>query len=271
MSKTWIAGGVLAVAMATPGVVHAADPELTRLQRQIDQLQRDVDAERQQYEAEQTRQKAWDASAKSQLSDTRAQGRRARAEADSLSRALAALGSPAQNRAEEMKVAKKEADAFAAALATQTEAVLEKLLREELPGFAEAHERPLRDLARGLRTGVTPPDEGLGRLLDELSAIIDYGRKVEARPGSYTTLAGRPVDGHFVSAGGVFEAFVSTDGAVAAYRQKTGRGNNGGWEWKESLPVERRQNLLKVARMLQGSENPGFVAIPFGLVSGGEP
>src|SRR5690606_3809425 len=155
------------------------------------------------------------ASAKSQLADARAQGRRARAEADSLARTLAALGSPAQSRAEEQKAAKKESDAFAQALAAQAEAVLEKLLREELPGFAEAHERSLRDLSRGLRTGVVAPGEGLGRLLDELAAIIDYGRKVEARPGSYTTLDGRPVDGHFVSAGGVFEAFVSNDAAVA--------------------------------------------------------
>jgi hypothetical protein len=121
-------------------------------------------------------------------------------------------------------------------------------------------------LSRGLRTGVISPEEGLGQLLDQLSGIIDLGRKVESRPGAYTTLAGRPVDGFYVSAAGVFEAFVSKDGAVGAYRRKS----ENGWEWKESLPSERRENLLKISRMLQGGEEPGFVSIPFGLVSGGE-
>jgi hypothetical protein len=244
----------------------AADADLARLQRQIDQLQRDVDAERQLHEADLARQKAWDASAREQLADTRAQARRARVEADSLNRALKALGSPTQNRAEETKAAKREADALAAALADQADAVLAKVLREELPDFAVARERTLRDLSRGLRSGVIPPEEGLGQLLDQLSGIIDYGRKAEARPGAYTTLAGRPVDGTFVAVGGVFEAFISTDGSVGAYRRKT----DAGWEWKESLPAERRENLQKVARMLQGGLEPGFVSIPFGLVSGDE-
>jgi serine/threonine protein kinase len=146
-------------------------------------------------------------------------------------------------------------------------AVLAKVLREELPDIAQSRERTLRDLSRGLRTGVVPPEEGLGLLLDQLSGIIDYGRKAESRPGTYTTLDGRPVDGHFVAVGGVFEGFISTDGAIGAYRRKTEKG----WEWKESLPADRRENLLKMSRMLQGGEAPGFVPVPFGLVSGGEP
>jgi len=257
----------LAVFAALAHDAGAADPELARLQRQIDQLQRDVDAERQLHEADLARHKAWDASAKNQLADTRVQARRARAEADSLGRVLKALGSPTQNRAEELQKAKKEGEAFAAALADQADAVLAKVLREELPAFAEARERPLRDLSRGLRTGVIPPEEGLGQLLDQLSAIIEYGRKAEVRPGTYTTIAGRPVDGHFVAVGGIYEGFISTDGALTAYRRKSDKG----WEWSESLPADRRDNLLKMARMLQGSEEPGFVPVPFGLVSGGEP
>ena len=245
--------------------VHA-DPELLRLQRQIDQLQRDVDAERQMYEADLARQKAWESASAGQLEDTRRQARRARAEADSLSRVLRSLGSPTQNRAEENARAKQEAEAFARALADQTDAVLAKVLREELPEFAESRERPLRDLARGLRTGVIPPDQGLGQLLDQLSAIIEYGRKAEARPGTYTTLDGRPVEGHFIAVAGVFEGFVTTDGALGAVRRRT----DAGWTWNESLPAERRENLLKIAHMLQGSVEPSFVPVPFGLVSGGE-
>jgi hypothetical protein len=244
-----------------------ADPELARLQRQIDQLQRDVDAERQLHEADLARHKAWEASTRGQLADTRSQARRAQAEADSLARVLKSLGSPAQNRAEELQRVKRESDALAAELAALADAVLAKVLREELPDIAESRERTLRDLSRGLRTGVVPPEEGLGLLLDQLSGIIDYGRKAESRPGTYTTLDGRPVDGHFVAVGGVFEGFISTDGAIGAYRRKTEKG----WEWKESLPADRRENLLKMSRMLQGGEAPGFVPVPFGLVSGGEP
>lgn len=256
----------LAVVSLAPDA-SAADPELARLQIQIEQLRRDVDAERQLHDADLARHKAWENAARSQLADTRAQARRARSEADSLTRVWRALGSPAQNRAEEMQAAKKEADAFAAALAEQADAVLAKVLREELPEFAISRERALRDLSRGLRTGIVTPEEGLGQLLDQLSAIIEYGRRVEVRPGTYTTLAGGPVEGHFVAVGGIYEGFISADGAVGAYRRKTEKG----WEWSESLPADRRENLLKLSRMLQGSETPAFVPVPFGLVSGGEP
>jgi hypothetical protein len=257
----------LAVSCAAAVSAVAAEPELARLQRQLEQLQRDVDAERQLHEADLARHKAWEASAKSQLTDTRTQARRARAEADSLERVLKTYGNPTQNRAEEQAKAKKEADAFAAVLADQADAVLAKVLREELPDFAESRERALRDLSRGLRSGVIAPEDGLGQLFDQLSAIIEYGRKAEARPGTYTTRDGRPVDGQYVAVGGIFEGFVSADGVVAAYRTKGEKG----WQWNESLPAERRENLLKMARMLQGSEDAGFVAVPFGLVSGGEP
>ncbi len=263
MTKTILAGAILGC-LATLG--HANDAELARLQRQIDQLQRDVEAERQMYEADLARQKAWESASAGQLEDTRRQARRARLEADSLARVLRGLGSPTQNRAEENARARQEAEAFARALADQADAVLEKVLREELPDFAESRERPLRDLSRGLRTGVIAPEAGLGRLLDELSAIIEYGRKAEARPGTYTTLDGRPVDGHFVAVAGVFEGFVSGDGAVGAVRRRTDEG----WTWNESLPLERRENLLRISRMLQGTVEPSFVPVPFGLVSGGE-
>lgn len=244
-----------------------ADPELARLQRQMDQFQRDVDAERQLYESDQTRQSAWETAAQGELAETRVQARRARIEADSLGRVLASLGSPSKNRAEELQAAKRESAAFAAALADQVDTVLAKVLREELPDYAESQDRALRDLSRGLRTGVIPPEAGLGQLLDQLSGIIDYGRKAESRPGVYTTLDGRPVEGHYVAVGGVFEGFISTDGAVGAYRRKSAED----WQWKESLPADRRENLLKMSRMLQGGQEPGFVAVPFGLISGGEP
>lgn len=256
------------LAFAAPAT---ADEGLAGLQVRIEQLQRDVDAERQLYDADQARHRAWEASAENRLAEMRAQARRARSEADSLARVLASLGSPTQNRAVELRAARSEGEAFAQAVAGHADAVLEKLLREELPDFAASRERALRDLARGLRTGVITPEEGLGRLLDQVAAIIDYGSKAEARPGTYTTRDGRPVEGHYVAIGGIYEGFVSTDGAVGAYRRKTANG----WEWSESLPADRRDNLLKISRMLQGSEAPGFVPVPFGLVSGepsgGEP
>src|SRR5690606_19226878 len=120
-----------------------------------------VDAERQLHIADHARHQAWEASARNQLSETRAQARRARAEADSLSRVLTALGSPTQNRAAELQAARQEGEAFAQALAAQADTVLAKVLREELPDFAASRERALRDLSRGLRTGVVTPQEGL--------------------------------------------------------------------------------------------------------------
>lgn len=256
-----------AAAFVAPVAAQSADSDPARLQRQIEQLQRDVDAERQLHDADRSRHKAWEASAQDELADMRGQARRARAEADSLAKVLAALGSPTQNRAAELQAARQEGEAFARALAAHADTVLAKVLRQELPDFAASRERSLRDLARGLRTGVIPPEDGLGQLLDQVSAIIEYGRKAEVRPGTYTTRAGRPVEGHFVAVGGVYEGFISVDGAVGAYRRRTGSG----WEWNESLPSGRRENLLRISRMLQGSETPGFVPVPFGLVSGGEP
>src|SRR5690606_12601759 len=235
-------------------------------QRQIEQLRRDVDAERQLHDADRARHEAWEVTAHGQLAGLRTQARRARVEADSLARVLAGLGSPTQSRAAGLQAAHAERVAFAHALADHADSVLAKVLREELPDFAASRERALRDLARGLRTGVVAPQDGLGQLLDQLSAIIDYGRKAEVRPGTYTTRAGRPVEGHYVAVGGIYEGFISADGEVGAYRRKT----KNGWVWNESLPADRRDNLLNISRMLQGSEEPGFVPVPFGLVSGGE-
>jgi multidrug efflux pump subunit AcrA (membrane-fusion protein) len=259
MKKTWLTAFVLAGAT---GIF--AQTELMRVQRQIEQARREVEAERQSYESDLARQKAWESASRGQLADTRAQARRARIEADSLARALAAAGNPAEDKAREQKRLQTEAEALAREIADRVDALLAKIQREELPGFAESKERGLRDLSRGLRTGVVPPEDGLARLADALSELIDRGRKVEARNGSYTALDGRPLDGVYVSAGGFFEGFVSKDGAFGAYRHK----GPDGWAWKESLPAERRQNLLKISRMLASEEEPGFVPLPFGIVSG---
>jgi hypothetical protein len=259
MMKTWFAGTILA------GAVGAfAQAELPRVQRQVEQARREVEAERQSYEADLVRQKAWEAGSRGQLAEARAQARRARYESDSLARALKAIGNPAEDKAAEQRQLQAEAAEFARELADRVDALLEKIRREELPGFADSKERGLRDLSRGLRTGVVEPGDGLAKLADALSELIDRGRKVEARNGSYTTLDGRPLEGSYVSAGGFFEGFVSKDGAFGAYRHKSPEG----WAWKESLPAERRRNLLKISRMLASEEEPGFVPLPFGLISG---
>ncbi len=261
MKKTW-----LACCFAGLGLTAYADPELSRIQDQIEQVRRDLDAERRMYEAERSRQGAWEEASSAQLEDTRRQARRARTEADSLAAVLRGMGAPAQSRGEEMQRAHREMQAFAEAAAEWADSVLSKVMREELPGYAEVKERALKDLARGLRTGVIPADQGLGRLLDQVTEIIEQGRRTEVRPGTYTTLSGRPVEGHFLTSGGFYEGFVSVDGDFAAYRRRT----VDGWVWRESVPAERRQNLLRIANMLQGGQEPGFVPLPFGLVSGDE-
>lgn len=255
--------------MAGLGLTAHADPERSRIQEQIEQVRRDIDAERRLYEAEAERRQVREETTADQIEETRRQARRARAESDSLAGVLRSLGSPAQSRAEDLRQAHEEAEAFARAAADWADSALEKILREELPAYAEQKERDLKDLSRGLRTGVIPADEGLGRLLDQLAGILEQGRSAETRPGTYTTLAGRPVEGHFVSAGGFFEGFVSADGEFAAYLRREGRREEGGWSWVESVPADRRENLLHTATMIQGGREPGFVPLPFGLVSGG--
>ena len=241
--------------------------DLASVQRQIESLERDVETERQMYQSEQARKAASEKSTRARLGDMRDQARRARREADSLRTLLAAQGRPGQAQADEQKRLQAWNRRFAEALAGQVDAVLLKLARDELPYYAEPKERALKDLARGLRTGVVAPDQGLGQAFDHLSEILAWAGKVEAAAGSYTTLAGAPVNGWYVRVGGVFEGFVTEDGKTGAYRFKDDRG----WHWKESLTAERRDNLLKIVRMATAGEQPGFVPVPFGLVSGGQP
>jgi hypothetical protein len=244
-----------------------ANADLTRIQAQIEQLQRDIASEKQMLKADQARRKSWEGSSKGQLEEMRTQARRARFEADSLARVRQTLGNPTLTQAFEQKRLQAESERFAARIADQSDAVLEKMRRGELPVYVERKERDLKDLSRGLRTGVIPTDQGLGKLLDHLSEIIDWGRRVEASAGPYTALDGRPMDGFYVRAGGFFEAFVSKDGSHGAQRFK----NEAGWQWKEAMPADRRDNLLKVAMMLQAQQEPGFVPLSFGVAAGGEP
>lgn len=239
--------------------------DIAQVQRQIETVQRELETERQMYQAELSRKSAAEQGSKGRLEEMRVQTRRARQEADSLKRVLAAQARPMQSHAEEQKRLQEWNKRFSAALADRIDAVLAKLVREELPHYAEPKERALKDLSRGLRTGVVAPDQGLGQAFDHLSEILGWSGKVEAVAGTYTNAAGAPLNGFFVRVGGVFEGFVTTDGKLGAYRLKDEKG----WLWKETLSVERRENLLKIARMATAGEQPGFVPVPFGLVSGG--
>lgn len=239
--------------------------DLPQVQRQIEALQRELESERQMYQTELTRKAASDQGSKSRLVEMRDQTQRARREADSLKRVLAAQGRPGQSQATEQKRLHDWNRSFAHALADRIDSALAKLGREELPYYAEPKERALKDLSRGLRAGVVAPDVGLGQAFDHLSEILSWGSKAEAVAGSYTTLAGAPLNGYYVRVGGVFEGFVTEDGKLGAYRSKDAQG----WQWKESLTAERRENMLKIARMALSGEQPGFVPVPFGLVSGG--
>lgn len=255
---SWInAGGLL---LATPLLA-----DLALVQRQTEALQREIESEKQAYQIELARSKAAESATRTRLADMRIQTLRARREADSLKGILAAQGRPGQGLAAEQKRLQDWNRRFANALADQVDAVLAKLTREELPVYREPKERSLKDLSRGLRTGVIPPDQGIGQAFDHLSEILAWAGKVEAVAGSYNNLAGAPLNGYYVRVGGVFEGFVTEDGKTGAYRMMDEKG----WQWKESLTADRRDNLLKIARMTTAGEQPGFVAIPFGLVSGG--
>lgn len=256
-----------ASALLLGGLVLAAPAlaDLAQVQRQIEAVQRDLESERQMYQTELARKAASDQGSKSRLYDMRDQAHRARREADSLKGILAAQGRPGQSQAAEQKRIQEWNRRFASALADHVDSALAKLGREELPVLAEPKERALKDLARGLRTGVVPPDQGLGQAFDHLTEILGWSSKVEAVAGSYTTASGAPLNGFYVRAGGVFEGFVTEDGKTGAYRIKDAQG----WQWKETLTAERRDNLLKIARMALSGEQPGFVPVPFGLVSGG--
>lgn len=239
--------------------------DLPQIQRQIEVVQRELESERQMYQTEQARKTSSDQGSKSRLEEMRGQAQRARREADSLKRVLVAQGRPGQSQAAEQQKLQEWNRRFAHALADRVDSVLVKLGREELPYYAEPKERALKDLSRGLRTGVVTPDLGLGQAFDHLSEILAWGSKAEAVAGSYTTFAGAPLNGFYIRVGGVFEGFVTEDGKTGAYRIKDGHG----WQWKETLTAERRENLIKIARMSLSGAQPGFVPVPFGLVSGG--
>lgn len=261
---TLLLWGALLPAAAAPAP-GTAPADLARVERQVDALERELASERQAYLAEAARKTASEASAKARLAEMREQTRRARRESDSLKALLAAQARPGRSLAEEQKRLQEWNRRFAAALAGYLDTVLSRLSREELPDYAAPKERALKDLARGLRTGVVPPEQGLGQAFDHLSEILGWGAKCEAVAGSYTTAAGAPLNGFYVRVGGVFEAFVTEDGKTGAYRLK----DVSGWQWKETLTAERRDNLLRMARMLTAGEQPGFVPVPFGLASGG--
>lgn len=239
--------------------------DLAQVQRQIEALHREIESERNMYQTEISRLSTGEKTSRARLDDMRVQTRRARQEADSLRKLLAAQTRPGQSQVIEQKRLQDWNRRFSLALADLVDSALTKVVREELPYYAEPKERSLTDLSRGLRTGVVPPDQGLGQAFDHLSEIVSWAGKVEAVAGSYTSLAGAPLNGFFVRVGGVFEGFVTEDGKVGAYRMKDAEG----WKWKESLTSDRRDNLLKIARMTLSGEQPGFVSVPFGLVSGG--
>lgn len=260
MQKNAFALFLAGLALAAPALA-----DLASVQRQIETLEREIASERQMYLAEQGRKTVGEQSSQARLADMREQTRRARREADSLRRVLAAQGRPGQSQALEQQRIQAFNKRFAETLAQRVDEVLAKLEQEELPHYAEPKRRALKDLARGLRTGVIAPDQGLGQAFDHLSEILGWAGKVEAVAGTYTNLAGAPLNGWFVRVGGVFEGFVTEDGKTGAYRLK----DEGGWRWKETLTADRRDHLLRIARMTTAGEQPGFVPVPFGLVSGG--
>lgn len=257
--------GAMALVLSLAFFVPTVFADLSQVQKQIDALQRELESERQMYQAELSRKAAAEQGSKARLVEMRMQIQRAKREVDSLKALLAATAKPGHNQVAEQQRLQEWNKRFAQALAERIDSALAKLVREELPAYAEPKERALKDLARGLRTGVINPDQGLGQAFDHLSEIIAWGSKCEAVVGSYTSLAGAPLNGFYVRVGGVFEGFVTEDGKIGAYRLK----DESGWQWKESLTAERRENLLKIARMSLSGEQPGFVPVPFGLVSGG--
>lgn len=259
-----LSGPGLALSLASLSF-NLAFADLGQLQRQIDALHRELESERQMYQAELSRKAASEQGSKSRLVEMRTQIVRAKREVDSLKTLLASTAKPGQNQVAEQQRLQDWNRRFAIALADRVDSVLVKLTREELPYYAEPKERAFKDLSRGLRTGVITPDQGLGQAFDHLTEILAWGSKCESVVGSYTTLAGAHLNGFYVRIGGVFEGFVTEDGKTGAYRLK----DEQGWQWKETLTAERRENLLKIARMTLSGEQPGFVPVPFGLVSGG--
>ncbi len=253
---------LFATILLAGGIVGAATPE--QLQRDIDRLQKDIESEEQLLKSDLARYQAWQASAKDRETTVRGQLSRALREVDSLEREMGSMIREREAEQTARENAQKSLEAFARAVADQVDVVLARLRERELPTTVESREQALSDIARGLRSGLTSPEEGLSRALDQVAGLIDMGGQVEARPGQYNTQAGLPVSGNFVRAGGFFEAFVSDDMKVGAYRVR----GESGWVWKETLSADGKKQVAKAASILKSTQSPEFVALPFGLAAG---
>ncbi len=249
------------------GAAWAAPQTLEEIQAKIAQVEREIESERQLLQAETSRSESWSVASEERLSNLRAQSLRAWREADSLAKEKDFLIRQREGVKGRQQHIDQVLESLAARIADQVDSVAAQVEREELPSIAEVKSKELRDISRGLRAGLLKPEEGLGRALDQVGDIIDHGSKVSATPGPFQTAEGLTLAGQYVRAGGLFEGFVSDDGAFGAYRRRSADGT---WEWRETLTADRRRQLQKVVAMLKEGDEPGFVTLPLGLAGAEE-
>ncbi len=137
----------------------SAASNLAEMQRNIDKLQREIENEKQLYQSDLSRKSVWDATSKQRIEDMRTQVKRARLEADSLNREIGGIAKSREAALLSKDQNQKKLQEFAVAVADQVDAILAKMQESELPSTVEAKERPLRDISRGLRTGILAPEE----------------------------------------------------------------------------------------------------------------
>jgi len=245
-------------------MTYAASLDETR--NAVDKLRREIETERQNLAVEQERQDIWTKNSEERLIHMRQETQRAQREIDSLGQVRDRLLASRQAEGNAKAEAKLAEQQIAGSIADQIALLKARIATQELPTLAEIKVKEMGDIERGLRAGLLSPEDGLGRALDQLGDMIDDGGKVSSKVGTYTTQKGLALPGTYVTAGGIFEAFVSDDGQLGAYRLKT----DSVWIWKETLNAERRMNLQKIAGMIKGTEKPGFVALPIGLAGASE-
>lgn len=258
-----IAGRVLPLA-ALLLVAPSRGDDLAQVQKEIERARRELDAERQMHLSDLARRQAWESSSKQRLQEMRRETSRALRESDSLADVLASLEAQSRSRQGEKGRAERIRQAAASALAIEVDSASVRLSRE-LPDAAEARGRDFGDLARGLRAGLIAPPDGVKRLSNLMVGLCDAGGRVETVRGTNTLPDGRLLQGHYVRAGGLFEAFVSDDSATARVRRPA---RSGGWEWNDNLTGFQKSELLRLVRIQTAGEKPGFVALPLGLALG---
>ena len=237
--------------------LHAQET-LSSVQRELDRVERETEREKELHKAERGRAAEFEKQKAERLNALRTQMQASENRIDSLKQRMdverrrrtsqRALATQYQNRQK----------AFRTDLDREIKAVI-AWVEKDFPYQKEQRLSEWRELAEANREGTVAVEEVVSRVFGLVQGSLDFAFDSEAYPGTYTTGAGRQVEGTYVRLGAVMMAFSSTDGKLQAYLAKT----PGGYVWRDGdLPSETRNSIVEAVRVAEGKESPRLVSLP---------